>query len=132
LDVTWTTDAPSQSNKVMRVPMPARGLPREQAIEARGFADSFALRQRCHDTARHARSAPTEPAARPCHDAIETVRYEAIGARDYAGIRGSLNAAEVMRLASDPIARANTVEDVPLPVALSLLLRERLTGAAVP
>jgi cobaltochelatase CobT len=132
LELSWTADNPAQSGKNLRVPMPGRGLPREKAMEARGFADSFALRLRHHDDGLHMRNAPLEAAARACYDAVETVRYEALGARDYAGIRQNLGAAEDVRLASDPIARATTPGEVPVQVALGLMLRERLTGQPVP
>ena len=132
VEVAWSADAPTQSGKNFRVPLPGRNLPREQAIEARGFADSFALRLRHHSEALHGKGAPPEPIARACYDAIEQVRYEAIGATRYAGIRGNLDAAVEMRTASDPIVRAEAAGDVPLPTALSLMLREALTGEAVP
>ncbi len=132
LELSWTADNAAQSGKNLRVPMPGRGLPREKAMEARGFADSFALRLRHHDDGLHMRHAPLEASARACYDAVETVRYEALGARDYAGIRQNLGAAEDVRLASDPIARATTPGEVPVQVALGLMLRERLTGQPVP
>ncbi|MDQ0565674.1 cobaltochelatase subunit CobT [Erythrobacter citreus] len=132
VEVAWSADAPTQSGKNFRVPLPGRNLPREQAIEARGFADSFALRLRHHSEALHGKGAPPEPIARACYDAIEQVRYEAIGSTRYAGIRGNLDAAVEMRTASDPIVRAEAAGDVPLPTALSLMLREALTGEAVP
>ena len=132
VEVAWSADTPTQSGKNFRVPLPGRNLPREQAIEARGFADSFALRLRHHSEALHGKGAPPEPIARACYDAIEQVRYEAIGATRYAGIRGNLDAAVEMRTASDPIVRAEAAGDVPLPTALSLMLREALTGEAVP
>ena len=132
LELTWTTDAPLQTGKALRVPMPGRSLPREQAMEARGIADSFALKLRHHNPALHLRAAPEEPTARAAYDAIEAVRYEALGGRDFAGIRGNLAAAEEARLASDPIARATIAEEVPMQAALALLLREKLTGQPVP
>ena len=132
VEVAWSADAPTQSGQNFRVPLPGRNLPREQAIEARGFADSFALRLRHHSEALHGKGAPPEPIARACYDAIEQVRYEAIGSTRYAGIRGNLDAAVEMRTASDPIVRAEAAGDVPLPTALSLMLREALTGEAVP
>ncbi|WP_338468226.1 cobaltochelatase subunit CobT [Novosphingobium sp. ZN18A2] len=132
VEVAWTADAPSQSGTAMRVPMPGRNLSPDQIAEARGFADSMALKLLHHDTAEHAAHAPAEPVARACYDAVEQVRYEAIGSRDYAGMRGNLDAALAIRTASDPIARADRAEDVPLQAALSLLLRERLTGQPVP
>ena len=132
LELTWTADAPAEAGKTLRVPMPGRDLPRQRALEARGIADSFALKLRHHDASLHARGAPFEAAARACFDAVETVRYEALGSSDYAGIKGNIGAAHAMRLASDPITRATRAEDVPVEAALSLLLRERLTGEAVP
>ena len=132
VEVAWSADSPAQAGKNFRVPLPGRNLPREQAIEARGFADSFALRLRHHDEGLHGKGAPPEPIARACYDAIEQVRYEAIGATRYAGIRDNLNSAVAMRTATDPIVRADEAKDVPLPSALSLMLREALTGEPVP
>ncbi|HQS70989.1 MAG: cobaltochelatase subunit CobT [Novosphingobium sp. 28-62-57] len=132
VEVAWTADAPVQSGQSMRVPMPGRQLPAEQVAEARGHADSMALRLRHHNAALHGRHAPGEVLARACYDAIEQVRYEALGANAYAGMRANLNAAVGVRTASDPIARASKPEEVPLPTALALLLREKLTGAEAP
>ena len=132
LEVTWTAEAPALSGHSLRVPMPGRAIAREAAMQARGVADGFALRLRHHNAALHARHMPAEPVARACFDAIEQVRYEALGARDYAGVRGNLAAALDQQLASDPIARAERREDVPVQTALALLLREALTGQKVP
>lgn len=132
LEVAWTADVAVANGKHLRVPMPGRNLPRDQAMEARGHADSMALRLRHHDEALHARAAPSEPAARACYDLVEQVRYEALGSRAYAGMRDNLDAAMAVRVAGDPITRAASPDEVPLPVALSLLLREHLTGQPVP
>ncbi len=132
VEVAWTADAASQAGSNLRVPMPGRSLPREQAMEARGFTDSFALRLRHHSDSLHAARAPREPSARACYDAVEAVRYEALGSVGYAGIRDNLGAAMDVRVASDPIARAATAAEVPLPTALALILREHLTGQPVP
>ena len=132
VEVAWTADAASQAGSNLRVPMPGRALPRAQAMEARGFTDSFALRLRHHSESLHAGRAPREPSARACYDAVEAVRYEALGSVGYAGIRDNLGAAMDVRVASDPIARAARAEEVPLPIALALILREHLTGQPVP
>ncbi|MEJ5975466.1 cobaltochelatase subunit CobT [Novosphingobium sp. PS1R-30] len=132
VEVNWTADAPSQSGNTFRVPMPGRSLPRGAAMEARGFADSFALKLRHHNDQLHNRHAPAEPMARACYDAVELVRYEALGANDYAGIAQNLDAATTVRLNVDPIIRAKAADEVPVQTALSLLLRERLTGQPVP
>lgn len=132
VEVAWTADAASQSGQTMRVPMPGRSLPAAQVAEARGFADSMALRLRHHNELLHVRNAPSEALARACYDAVEQVRYEALGSQDFAGIRGNLDAALTTRMASDPIARAARPEDVPLQSALALMLREKLTGQPIP
>jgi cobaltochelatase CobT len=132
IELTWTSEAAQQSGKAFRIPMPGRSLPRSQAMEARGHADSFALKLRHHNDAQHARAAPSEPVARACYDAIEAVRYEALGSQGYTGIRGNLDSALQQRIASDPIVRAATPDDVPVQTALALMLRETLTGQAVP
>ncbi|HEY0958540.1 MAG TPA: cobaltochelatase subunit CobT [Novosphingobium sp.] len=132
VEVNWTADAASQSGHNFRLPMPGRSLPRGAAMEARGFADSFALKLRHHNEALHSRGAPVEPAARACYDAVELVRYEALGSNAYSGIRQNLDAAMQVRMGSDPITRAASPDEVPVQAALALLLRERLTGQAIP
>ncbi|MCJ2186135.1 cobaltochelatase subunit CobT [Novosphingobium beihaiensis] len=132
IEVNWTADAPSASGNVFRVPMPGRSLPRGAAMQARGFADSFALKARHHNDTLHMRHAPSEPSARACYDAVEMVRYEALGSNAYPGMRDNLDAALMARIGSDPIARAEAPDAVPVQSALALLLRERLTGQPVP
>ncbi|WDA41136.1 cobaltochelatase subunit CobT [Erythrobacter sp. BLCC-B19] len=132
VEVAWSADVPGSAGNRFRVPLPGRDLPPDQVTEARGFADSFALKLRHHDAALHARSAPPEPIARACYDAIEQVRYEALGANRFGGIRANLDAATEMRTAGDKIVRAQNSSEVPLQTALALLVREALTGEAVP
>ena len=64
VELSFTAEAPSSSYKQIRVPMPARNLPAQAVAEARGFADSFALKLRHHDQRIHDRTAPAEPVAR--------------------------------------------------------------------
>jgi len=132
IELSFTAEAPSSSYKQIRVPMPSRSLPAQAVAEARGFADSFALKARHHDQRIHDRAAPAEPVARAVHDAVEVARIEAIGARSMAGVRSNLNHALEMRIKSDPLVRARVREEVPLATAVGLLVRERLTGQAAP
>jgi cobaltochelatase CobT len=132
VELAFTADAPSQSGKHFRVPMPGRSLPAEQVAEARGFADSMALKLRHHNAPMHERDAPKEPAARACYDAVEMIRYEALGIKGYEGVKGNLDAALTARMRSDPISRAQAADEVPVQGALALLLREHLTGQAIP
>jgi cobaltochelatase CobT len=132
VELAFTADAPSQSGKNMRVPMPGRSLPAEQVAEARGFADGMALRLRHHSDAVHAASRPAEAVAGAVFDAVENARVEALGAKAMAGVRANLNHALEMRMRSDPIARAQASDEVPLATAIQLMVRERLTGDAPP
>jgi cobaltochelatase CobT len=132
VEVAWTSDQASQTGKLMRVPMPGRALPEAQVAEARGAADSMALRLRHHNESIHQAGAPADMLARACYDAVERVRYEALGSDGYAGTRENLGAVTALRVAADPISRATKPEEVPLPTALSLILREKLTGQPVP
>jgi len=132
VELAFTADAPVQSGRHLKVPMPARTLPADQVAEARGFADGFALKLRHHDAALHLRGAPDDAVARAVYDAVETARVEALGSRGYAGIGDNLATALDVRLRADPITRARNRDEVPLPTALALLARERLTGIESP
>ena len=132
VELAYTADAPSQSGKHLKVPMPGRALPPEQVAEARGFADGFALKLRHHDAGLHARGAPVDPVARAVFDAVETARVEALGSRGYAGIAANLDTALDMRMRSDPLTRARSRAEVPLSTALGLLAREAMTGRESP
>jgi cobaltochelatase CobT len=132
VELAFTADAPAQSGKHIKVPMPARALPPEQVAEARGFADGFALQLKHHDIALHNRAAPVEAVARAVFDAVETARVEALGSRGYAGISDNLAMALDVRLRADPITRARNRDEVPLSTALGLMVRERLTGQESP
>lgn len=132
LELAFTADAPTQSGKHLKVPMPARSLPADQVAEARGFADGFALRLKHHDPAMHARGAPQEAIARAVFDAVEGARVEALGSRGYAGITNNLAQALDVRLRADPITRARNRDEVPLSTALGLMVREALTGQESP
>ena len=132
VELAFTADNPTQAGKNFRVPMPGRSLPIEQVAEARGFADSFALRLKHHDVASHAKLRPTEAIAGAAFDAIENARVEALGAKGMMGVTANLNHALDMRLRTDPISRAQAADEVPISTALALVVRERLTGQPVP
>ena len=132
VELAFTADAPSQAGKNFKVPMPGRLLPPDQVAEALGFADSFALKLKHHDAARHAALRPSEVIAGAAFDAVENARVEALGSRNMAGIAANLGHALELKLRTDPISRAQAADEVPISTALSLIVRERLTGAPRP
>jgi cobaltochelatase CobT len=132
VELAFTADVPTQMGKNFKVPMPGRKLPPDQIAEARGFADSFALRLKHHNAARHAAQRPADVIAASAFDAVETARIEALGARAMAGVKANLANALELKMRTDPISRAQSADEVPIGTALSLILRERLTGMPAP
>jgi cobaltochelatase CobT len=132
VDVVFATEVAPSSGKTARVPSPGPGLEPRLVAEARGAADSAALRLRHHDPRLHARVAPMDVEARAVFDALETARVEALGARSMGGVRDNLRHLAEARVRSDAIVRAREAEEVPLSTAVSLIARERLTGEAPP
>ena len=70
--------------------------------------------------------------ARAVFDALELARVEALGARAMGGVRDNLAHLTDARIRGDAILRARSAEEVPLPTALGLMARERLTGEPPP
>jgi cobaltochelatase CobT len=132
VEVIFASEAGAVTGKTARVPSPGASLQPRLVAEARGAADSVALRLRHHDQRLHISAAPLDPEARAVFDALETARFEALGARVMDGVRDNLSELTEARVRGDAILRARDAEEVPLPTALGLLARERLTGEAPP
>src|ERR671916_305645 len=132
VEVVFASEVAPPSGKTARVPAPGASLEPRLVAEARGAADSLALRLRHHDARLHASQVPMDPDARAVFDALETARVEALGARGYRGIGDNLGQAVEARVRADAIVRARTAEEVPLATAIGLIARERLTGAPPP
>ena len=131
-DVVLASDSGFGSGKTARVPSPGPSLERGLVAEARGAADSVALRLRLHDSLLHNRNAPADAEARAVFDALETARFEALGSRNWGGISQNLDRLAEARVRGDAITRARNAEEVPLATAIGLIARERLTGKAPP
>ena len=132
IDVVFASETASPAGRAARVPSPGPGLERKLVAEARGAADSAALRLRYHDARLHSSLAPADPEARAVFDALETARFEALGARAMGGVRANLAELAEARVRSDAIVRARSAEEVPLSTAIGLIARERLTGEPAP
>ncbi len=132
VEVIFASDIAPPSGKTARVASPGPALEPRLVAEARGAANSTALRLRYHDARLHARNAPMDIDARAVFDALEVARVEALGARSMGGIRNNLRHLTEARVRSDGIVRARDAEEVPLSTAVALIARERLTGEAPP
>src|SRR3954469_2646384 len=108
VDVVFASEGTPPSGKTARVPSPGPALEPRLVAEARGAADSVALRLRFHDPRLHARAAPADMDARAVFDALETARVEALGARAMGGVRQNLSHLTDARIRGDAIVRART------------------------
>ena len=131
-DVVFAGDSAGTTGRIARVVSPGAGLEPRLVAEARGAADSTALRLRFHDGAVHAAMSPGDAEARAVFDALETARVEALGSRTMAGVRANLDRHVEARVRGDAIGRARSAEEVPLATAVGLIARQRLTGAEPP
>jgi cobaltochelatase CobT len=132
LEVVFTTEPPGLAGKVARVPEPSRVPNKNEIAVIRGHADAAALSVACHDPELHEALAPGGGDARAVFEAIEQARVEAIGAKRMRGVAANLSARIEQRYEKSRYADAKERSEAPLPDALSLLVRERLTGLKPP
>ncbi len=115
-----------------RLPLPTRALPPGEMAKLRGAADSVALRLRHHDEAVHAARSPGPREAKDVYDALEQARVEVVGSQHMAGAAANLRARLAEECEAEGYDRMTRRDQLPLPAALSLLIRERLSGQAAP
>ena len=115
-----------------RLPLPSKSLPTNEVAQTRGEADAIALKLKHHNARVHARECPKSPLARDVFNAVEQARYEAIGARKMTGVKQNLRAALEEQCRVKGYSRINPREEGILAEVLRLMVRETLTGDAVP
>ncbi len=132
MEVVFTSEPPGLTGKIARLPEPSRVPTKSEIAVIRGHADAAALAVACHDPRLHEALAPPGGEAREVFEAIEQARVEAIGAVRMQGVAANLAARIEQRYERSRYAQAMERADAPLPDALSLLVRERLTGQTPP
>ncbi len=118
--------------KKVRLPAPS---PRAQGAEIarlRGVADAMALNLRYHDAGMHQRRRPAGPEARTLFDTVEQVRVQTLGMRRFHGVAHNLGALLDHACTARGYASAPTDDPALMAEAMSLLIRERLTGTKAP
>ena len=110
VELAFTADAPVQSGKHMKVPMPARAAARRSGGGGARVRRRLRAAAASTTTPRCTRAARRrEAVARAVFDAVESARVEALGsARLCAGSPTISATALDVRLRSDPITRART------------------------
>jgi cobaltochelatase CobT len=132
MTVTFGADQPSLAGNRCRLPQIDHELPTKAVAVARGLSDSFALRLAKHDDAVHTKMQPQGDNARAVFEAVEQARVESIGARQMPGMASNLNAMLEDRYQKSSVNQARNRNEAPLEEAVSLTVRERLTGQPPP
>jgi cobaltochelatase CobT len=132
LEVSFAAERPGLVGGKARLPEPPRRLNEREAAIVRGHADSIALRLACHDPAVHRKLVPGGQQARAVFEAVEQARVEAIGARRMGGVAKNLAAMLDDRFHRGKFDEITDRADAPIEDALSMLVRERLTGEPPP
>jgi cobaltochelatase CobT len=132
IEVSFSASERGLAGNNARVPQPSREMAATEVAEARGAADSIALRLRHHNRKIHSTLNPTGPTARALFEAVEQARCEAIGARNMKGVAGNLTAAldEACRMRG--FDRVRQKDEAPLADVVGLMARERMTGQKPP
>jgi cobaltochelatase CobT len=120
------------AGKRVRLPLPTRALPAAEMAKLRGAADAAALRLRHHNEALHASRIPGRREAREVFDALEQVRVETVGSKHMAGVAANLRAKLTEECESEGYDRMTRKDQLPLPAALAMLAREKLSGEPAP
>ncbi|CTQ58278.1 cobaltochelatase subunit CobT [Roseibium album] len=132
LEVVFSGDRPGLSGQTARLPEPSRKLNARDVAVTRGLSDSMALRMACHDKAVHSKNMPQGSDARAIFEAVEQARCEAVGARRMQGVAENLAVMLDDRFRKSGAPDISSREEAPLQDALSMIVRERLTGAPPP
>jgi cobaltochelatase CobT len=132
LEVVFGSEGPRLAEGVLTLPHPPRTASEAESATLRGQADRLALRLANHDAGVHARGRPSDSRAAEVFDAVEQARVEAHGSQSLAGVRANMDAALLTRLEKMGALRVTDAERVPVPEAVALLLRERVTGRRSP
>jgi cobaltochelatase CobT len=132
MEVIFTSEPPGLVGKIARLPEPSRVPTKTEIAVIRGHADAAALSIACHDPSLHEALAPSGGEARDVFEAIEQARVEAIGAQRMQGVAANLAARMEQRYERSRFSEATERSEAPLPDALGLLVREKLTGQMPP
>ena len=132
VQVSYAPGKPEIDGKLVQLPEPSRVPSLREVAVIRGWADSLALTAACHDVKLHRRLAPKAGPARAVFEAVERARIEALGANRMPGMAANLAARVEDQYGHGRYAEITERADAPLEDALSLIVRERLTGAAPP
>ncbi|MFD2236660.1 cobaltochelatase subunit CobT [Aureimonas populi] len=132
LEVVFANERPGLAGQRARLPeLPKRATKNDVAV-TRGLGDAMALRRARHDSRIHATLSPEGRGARAIFDAVEQARCEAIGANAMTGVGDNLASMLEDKYLRSDLSDVTDKAEAPLEDAVALMVREKLTGRAVP
>ena len=132
VQVNFAAGKPELDGHMVQLPEPSRVPTRKEIAVIRGWADSFALTAAVHDAKLHRKLAPDSGPARAVFESVERARVESLGANRMPGMASNLTAKVEDQYSHGRFAHVTEKAEAPLEEALSLMVRERLTGQAPP
>ncbi|MDO6965486.1 cobaltochelatase subunit CobT [Rhizobium alvei] len=132
VEVAFANDKPGMAGDRMRLPELSKKPGQHELAVLRGLGDSMALRRACHDERIHTQFAPQGEDARAIYDAVEQARVEAIGANRMAGMAKNLGSMQADKYAKSNFRAISERSEAPIEEAMSLFVREALTGQRPP
>jgi cobaltochelatase CobT len=132
LEVRFGGDRSGLVNGRAVLPSLPEALDEKSAAKLRGKADSIALRLALHDGEDHAAALPPGAKGRQIFEAAEQARCEGLGARAMRGVAENLDASLTETCTREGWHIAEDRQSAPLADALSMLVRERISGRPAP
>jgi len=132
IQVAYQPGPSSLSGKRARLPAPSRALAAPEVLKLRGAADAIALRLRHHNDAIHSNHAPSATEAREAYDALEQARVEVVGGEFMAGVAANLRCKLNEECEQEGLHRMTERDQLSLPMALSLLVRDKMDADSIP
>lgn len=132
LEINFSHGTPSVQGKSVNLTLPVVGCTIPELDALRGGCDELALKIRYHDPAVHQRNSPVSGVAQELFQWVEDARVAALGSNKMCGVAHNLDAAldKVCRQAQ--FDRLTATTEVPLSVAVGLIVRQQLTGRKLP
>jgi cobaltochelatase CobT len=132
LEITFGPGAPVANGDKLRLPLPSMGASNSEIDAVRGVGDEFALRFRHHNARLHARYSPEGGPAEEMFEWIESARIASIGTLRMEGVGQNLDAHLEQQCKQAAFDAITAETEAPLSVAVGLIVREQLTGRALP
>ena len=132
LEVQYGQSTPGLTAETAHLPAPQANMSPEAMARFRGMSDALSLRLRHHDADTHRANMPAGADARRLFESVEQVRCEALGAKRLSGASDNLHALLEERCRAKGYNGIKERDDALLPDAVGLLVREHLSGRALP